>query len=114
MKLTRRLLALPLAALLAAGPALAQEAPWPSRPIELNIGFPNSSGVGIYARKLADPLSQALGAPIVVNARVGAGGNIASDFVAKARPDGYTLLFGTSPRCATGVKSRNTLKGRRR
>jgi tripartite-type tricarboxylate transporter receptor subunit TctC len=97
MKLTRRLFALPLAGMLAAAPAQAQDTQWPSsRPIELTIGFPNSSGVGIYARKLADPLSQALGTSIVVNARVGAGGNIASDFVAKARPDGYTILFGTA------------------
>jgi tripartite-type tricarboxylate transporter receptor subunit TctC len=96
MRLSRRLLALPFAALLAAAPAAAQTQPWPSRPIEMVIGFPNSSGVGIYARKLADPLGRALGQPVVVNPRTGAGGNVASDFVAKARPDGYTILFGTA------------------
>ena len=96
MRLSRRLLALALP-VLAAAPALAQQAPaWPTRPIEMVIGFPNSSGVGIYARKLADPLGHVLGQPVVVNPRVGAGGNVASDFVAKARPDGYTILFGTA------------------
>lgn len=97
MRLTRRLLALPLLTALAAAPAAAQQAPaWPTRPVEMVIGFPNSSGVGIYARKLAEPLSRVLGQPVVVNPRTGAGGNVASDFVAKARPDGYTILFGTA------------------
>ncbi len=94
MRPTRRGLAA-LATLLAA-PGLARAQAWPTRPIELVIGFPNSSGVGIYARKLADPLSRALGQPIVVNPRTGAGGNVASDFVAKARPDGHVILFGTA------------------
>ncbi|NKC33315.1 Bug family tripartite tricarboxylate transporter substrate binding protein [Falsiroseomonas selenitidurans] len=95
MKLRHRLL-LPLLALMgAAAPALAQDN-WPSRPIEFLGGFPNGSGVDIYARKLAAPLSQALGVPVVVNNRVGAGGNIASAYVAKARPDGYLILFGTA------------------
>ncbi len=87
----RTALLLPLAA-----PALAQEAPWPSRPITLIGGFPNGSGVDIYQRRLAEPLSRALGQPIVVDNRTGAGGNIGSDFVAKARPDGYTFYFGTA------------------
>ena len=77
--------------------ARAQPAdPWPSRPIEFLAGFPNGSGVDIYQRRLAAPLSRALGVPVVVNNRVGAGGNIASDHVAKARPDGYLILFGTA------------------
>jgi tripartite-type tricarboxylate transporter receptor subunit TctC len=96
MRLPRRLLALALPALLAAGPAAAQAPAWPSRPIEMVLGFPNSSGVGIYARRLAEPLTRVLGQPVVVNPRIGAGGNVASDFVAKARPDGYVILFGTA------------------
>lgn len=98
MRLSRRLL-LPLLALLTAVPeheAAAQEGPWPSRPIEFLAGFPNGSGVDSYQRRLAAPLSRALGVPVVVNNRVGAGGNIASDVVAKARPDGYLILFGTA------------------
>jgi tripartite-type tricarboxylate transporter receptor subunit TctC len=75
--------------------ASAQEA-WPSRPITLIGGFPNGSGVDIYQRKLAEPLGRALGQTVVIDNRTGAGGNLGSDFVAKARPDGYTLYFGTA------------------
>lgn len=89
----RSLLALPLLAT----PAIASaQANWPSRPITLIGGFPNGSGVDIYQRRLAEPLSRALGQPIVVDNRTGAGGNIGSDHVAKSRPDGYTFYFGTA------------------
>ncbi len=84
-----------LLALTLAAPAMAQEA-WPSRPITILGGFPNGSGVDIYARKLAEPLTRALGQPVVVDNRSGAGGNIASEAVAKARPDGYLFLLGTA------------------
>ncbi len=77
-------------------PATAQEAPWPNRPITLMGGFPNGAGTDIYARRLAEPLSRALGQPIVIDNRTGAGGNIGSDLVAKARPDGYTFYMGTA------------------
>lgn len=89
-------LALLAAAALAPGAGGAQEAPWPNRPITIMGGFPNGSGVDIYARRLAEPLSRALGVPVVVDNRSGAGGNIASDLVAKARPDGHLFLFGTA------------------
>ncbi|MBR0653856.1 Bug family tripartite tricarboxylate transporter substrate binding protein [Plastoroseomonas arctica] len=81
---------------LAALPLAAQEAPWPNRPITLMGGFPNGAGTDIYQRRLAEPLSRALGQPVIVDNRTGAGGNIASDYVAKARPDGYLFLFGTA------------------
>jgi tripartite-type tricarboxylate transporter receptor subunit TctC len=90
----RSILAAALAA--AALPALAQDAPWPNRPITLMGGFPNGAGTDIYARRLAEPLSRALGQPIVIDNRTGAGGNIGSDLVAKARPDGYTFYMGTA------------------
>lgn len=86
-----------LAMLLPAMPAAqAQEASWPSRAITIMGGFPSGAGTDIYARKLAEPLSVALKVPVVVEPRTGAGGNIASDAVAKARPDGYTLLLATA------------------
>ena len=90
-----------IAALLAAAPAIAwvpasAQEQWPSRPITILGGFPNGAGTDIYARKLAEPLSRALGQPVVVDNRSGAGGNIASDAVAKARPDGYLFLMGTA------------------
>ncbi len=69
---------------------------WPSRAITLIGGFPNGSGVDIYQRRLAEPLSRAFGQPVVVDNRTGAGGNIASEFVARQRPDGHVLLFGTA------------------
>ncbi len=74
----------------------AQEAPWPNRPITLMTGFPNGAGTDIYARRLAEPLTRALGQPVVVDHKTGAGGNIASDALAKARPDGYLFLLGTA------------------
>ncbi|NKE47867.1 tripartite tricarboxylate transporter substrate binding protein [Roseomonas frigidaquae] len=97
MKFRHRLLLPLLAALGAAAPAVVQaQDNWPSRPIEFLGGFPNGSGVDIYARRIAEPLSRALGVPVVVNNRVGAGGNIASAYAANARPDGYLMLFGTA------------------
>ncbi|RVT91981.1 tripartite tricarboxylate transporter substrate binding protein [Rhodovarius crocodyli] len=80
---------------LLATPALAQER-FPNRPITLLSGFPNGSGIDIYARRMGEPLQAILGQPIVIDNRSGAGGNIASEYVSKARPDGYTILFGTA------------------
>ena len=60
------------------------------------MGFPAGSGVDVVARMLQVPIEQALGTHIVTDYRVGAGGNLASEAVAKARPDGYTLLLGTA------------------
>ena len=84
-----------LAPFLSHWPAAAQEA-WPSRPITILGGFPNGAGTDIFARKLAEPLTRALGQPVVVDNRSGAGGNIASEAVAKAKPDGYLFLIGTA------------------
>ncbi len=65
-------------------------APWPSKPLHLVVGFPAGSSPDLTARALAEPLAQALGQPVVVDNRVGAGGNIGADAVAKA-PDGHTI-----------------------
>jgi tripartite-type tricarboxylate transporter receptor subunit TctC len=66
---------------------------WPARPIKLVVPFPPGSSPDIIGRLIADPLAQALGQPIVVDNRPGAGGNLGTGVVAKAEPDGYTLLF---------------------
>jgi len=85
------------AALLVASPAaVAQGFPQPGKPVTIVGGFPNGSGTDIYSRRLAEPLARALGVPVVIDNRAGAGGNIAMDHVAKSAPDGHTVLMGTS------------------
>lgn len=85
-----------LVAAAACSTAAAQADKWPTRSITIVGGFPNGSGVDIYARKIGEALTAAWNVPVVVDAKTGAGGNIASDLVARAQPDGYTYLFGTA------------------
>jgi len=75
-------------------PALAQDASkWPERPIRLVVGFVPGGGTDVSARILSAKLSSVLGQQIVVENKPGASGLIASDYVAKADPDGYTLML---------------------
>ncbi|TDR90499.1 tripartite tricarboxylate transporter substrate binding protein [Enterovirga rhinocerotis] len=92
--------ALACAALVAAFAAEAQ-APWPSRPIKLVVGFAAGGSTDVTARLIAQALSERLGQQVIVENRGGAGGNIGADAVAKAEPDGYTLLLTTSTTHAT-------------
>ena len=75
-------------------PAAAQD--WPNKPILMLLGFPPGSGVDVVARAIQEPLGRQLGQPVIIDYKSGAAGNIASEFVANARPDGYTLSFGTA------------------
>ena len=69
---------------------------FPNRPVRLVVGFTPGGGVDIAARTLAPKLSELIGQPVIVENKPGAGTNIANEFVAKAAPDGTTLLVNTS------------------
>ena len=79
-----------LAAIGGATPAFAQAAAWPAKPLRIIVGFPAGSSPDLTARALADPLEKALGQPVIVDNRAGAGGNVGADAVAKAT-DGHTI-----------------------
>ena len=93
MTLTRRQVHSWLAGALAAPllPTAAQaQTSWPSQAVHLMVGFPAGSSPDLTARALAEPLEKALGQPVIVDNKVGAGGNIAAQALAQAR-DGHTL-----------------------
>jgi tripartite-type tricarboxylate transporter receptor subunit TctC len=95
-QLSRRILGLGLvaaAAVLCAAPAMSQT--YPSRPITLVVPFPAGSTTDLVGRILADELGKALGQNVVIDNRGGAGGGVGTEAVARAAPDGYTILMGT-------------------
>ncbi len=77
-----------------AGPAMAED--YPAKPIRLIVPFPAGGGTDVVARVVANGMSAALGQPVVIENRGGAGGTLGADVVAKAAPDGYTIGIATS------------------
>ena len=96
--------ALMAAALLAASALQAAAQEWPTQPVTMVVPFTAGTTSDVVARALVDPLSKALGQPVVIDNRGGAGGNIGADLVAKAKPDGYMILLAT-----TGPAANNKL-----
>ncbi len=88
-----------VAALVGGASSYAQS--WPSRPVRIVVSFPPGTTPDTVARVVAPRLQEALGQPVVVENRAGAGGNLAADAVAKSAPDGYTLLVSTNAAVAT-------------
>lgn len=93
MTLTRRVLAAGLALMLSCAPAMAQ---YPDKPVRLVVPFPPGGPTDVFARVLSSALAEQLGQQVVIENKGGAGGTVGTDLVAKAKPDGYTLLFGTA------------------
>lgn len=107
MTLTRRALTLGGPALvLGAVDARAQEAPWPTRPLRMVIGFPPGGSSDVMARIIAERLSQRLGQPVVPENRPGAAAMIAAETVARAPADGSSLLFMTNSLIAAAATMR--------
>src|SRR6185295_5080230 len=84
-----------------AGAALAQ--PYPSRAIHIVAPFPAGGGYDFLSRLIGQEMSKSFGQPVVVENKSGANGNIGTDAVAKAAPDGYTLLMGGNSPLAMNV-----------
>lgn len=100
----RRWITTPLALLAAAAlaPAALAQPDYPSRPITLVVGYPPGGSVDLVARILGPELSKQLGQPVVIDNAGGAGGTIGAQRVAKAAPDGYTLIVGSNNEMAIG------------
>jgi tripartite-type tricarboxylate transporter receptor subunit TctC len=81
---------------LAALPGLAQAQGWPSQPIRFIVPFTPGTGIDIIARTVGPRLAERLGQPVVVENRAGASGNIGTEHVARAKPDGHTVLVTAS------------------
>jgi len=68
---------------------------YPAKPIRLIVGFAPGGAADIISRAMSDPLARALGQPVIVDNKPGAGSSVAADFVARSAPDGYTILIAS-------------------
>jgi tripartite-type tricarboxylate transporter receptor subunit TctC len=104
-RLTRpwRLLAATALVLAATTQSASAQEPYPNRPIKIVVGFSAGGSTDVIARLVAKGMSEQLGQPVIVENRAGAGGGIALESVAKAAPDGYTLLLLTASSTTLGL-----------
>ena len=89
---TNHRVAIALVLAMSAASAMAQA--WPGKPITLIVPFPPGGTTDVLARALGEKLSQTLDQPVIVESKPGAGATLGADYVAKSKPDGYTLLVG--------------------
>lgn len=94
MRILKRCISI-LAALIASGAAAGAGAAYPDKPIQLIVPYPPAGMTDVFARPIGLRLSERLGQPVVIVNRPGAGGTVGAAQVAKANPDGYTLILGT-------------------
>jgi tripartite-type tricarboxylate transporter receptor subunit TctC len=95
MNASRRQLLVALAASACVFPSFAQDT-FPSRPVSIVVPFPAGGVVDVVARTVGQKMSAALGQPVVIENKPGAGGTIGAAYVSRAKPDGYTILLGGS------------------
>ena len=94
MNMHCKVIGLTLALVLACGEAAAQN--YPNKPVKWIVGFAAGGGNDVLARAIAPKISEQLGQQFIIENKTGAEGRIAADFVAKAAPDGYTIMSGAS------------------
>ena len=103
--LTRRRMVQAIALTLAVSGGSAMAQAWPAKPITLIVPFPAGGTTDVLARALGEKLQQSLGQPVIVENKPGAGATLGADYVAKSKPDGYTLLMGAVPHTIAPISS---------
>ncbi|MEO7403035.1 MAG: tripartite tricarboxylate transporter substrate-binding protein, partial [Burkholderiales bacterium] len=91
------------ASIVGALPAAALAQAYPDKPIRLVVPYPPGGSSDVLGRLVAQKMTESMGQNVLVDNRAGASGNIGTDFVAKAAPDGYTFLLGTDATHGTNM-----------
>lgn len=109
-KIGRSVAAVLLGGLFFAQPLTAMAQDFPNKPIKIVVGFPPGGGSDLMARSVGERLATALKQPVIIENKPGAGSTIAASFVAEAKPDGYTLLFGQASNLGIAPAMMSTIK----